>query len=144
MSFAAKGAALQQGLTQPVCLQTLDVRDRAAYGPPEFVAPWAKTCLLVRPSPLTVSYIGLFETGWMPSAGRPDAYGLYVGDMLIYVGLEDGVWMIEASFPESRKAPLVLALGCSLVVTESPQAAAQIAKLCIPEPVSPLQWLPYW
>jgi hypothetical protein len=142
MNFVAKSEAQQH--RGPISLQTLDVRDRAACGPSDHVAPWATACLLVQPSPMTESYAGLFETGWKPNPGRADSYSLCLGEALIFVSLEEGVWMVEVSFPEIRKAPVVLGLGCSLVVTGSPQAAAQIAKLCFPAPVSPLQWLPYW
>src|SRR5262245_36490486 len=74
----------------------LDVRERPAYGPREYIAPWARACLVVDPSPLTVSWAGLFETGWKPNCGRADSYGLHVGGTLFYVSLEEGVWMVEA------------------------------------------------
>jgi hypothetical protein len=143
MNFATKGAA-QPGTALPISLQTLDVRVRPTYGPREDVAPWAKTCLLVQPSDMIQTCPGLFAFAWTPNPGRPDSYSNYFGEALIFVSLEEGVWMIEVSFPETRKAPVVLGLGCSLVVTTSPQAAAELVALCFPVPVSPLQWLPYW
>ena len=74
MNFAVNGGAQQEGFTHAACLQTVDVRDRVAYGPADFVAPWATTCLLVHPSPMTETYLGLFETGCYTHPGRAVAY----------------------------------------------------------------------
>jgi len=147
MNFATNGA-VQQETELPISLQILDVRLRPAFGPPEDVAPWAKACLLVQPSAMIQTRPGLFQFAWTPNPGRPDSYYNYFGEALIFISLEEGVWMIEVSFPETRKPrkvpPVVLGLGCSLVVTTSPQDAAELVAHCFPTPLSPLQWLPYW
>lgn len=145
MSFVVDEAVQQRALTHPACLLPVDVRDRPAYGPPDFVAPWAKTCLVVHPVPTDAdTNLKVLLFGWEPNGGREDAYCMYVGDWWVHTSLENGVWHIEATFPETRSPPVILGLGSSLVTADSPQAAAQIARLCIPEPISPLKWLPYW
>src|SRR5690242_9665569 len=107
------------------CLQIDDVLDRTAYGPPGFVAPSTKVCVLVKPVVITESYPGMFRNGWERTA-RDNVYGLYIDDTLVHISLEDGrVWMIEATYPITRQPAAVLGVGCSLVVTKTPMAAAR-------------------
>lgn len=125
-------------------LQITGILDRATHGPDSHVAPLAKACVVVDPIQLTQSYPGLFNSGWKPTA-RDDAYGLYVDDTLVTISLEHGMaWVIEATYPVTGRHPAVLGVGCALVVTRSPMAAAQLAKLCTPTPVPPFEWIPYW
>jgi hypothetical protein len=78
------------------------------------------------------------------SGDEYNIYSLDIGNTRVHISLENGVWMIEATCRLRQRPAVVLGLGCGLVVTRSPMAAAQIAKLCTPKPVPPLQWVSYW
>jgi hypothetical protein len=82
----------------------------------------------------------MFERGWRPNLGRPDAYYRYIDGAELHISLEGELWVIERVWPAA-----VLALGSGLVVTRNPMAAAQLAELNNPEPPphSSLRWGPY-
>jgi len=80
MNFAVNEGAQQRGPYASACFQTVDVRDRAVFGPADDIAPWAKTCLLVHPSPMTETYSGWSRPDGVPHPSRADVYGLYADD----------------------------------------------------------------
>jgi hypothetical protein len=132
------------GLPTTFSLEVEDIIDRSKTDIPCHLGQFAITCVLIAPPPLMVSFNEMFERGWRPNAGRPDAYYRYIDDVCLGISLEGNLWMIEATCPGRPAA--VLALGSALVVTRNPMAATQLAELCNPEPPrhSSLQWGPYW
>ena len=122
-------------------LQVDDVINRSETDIPCNWGRFAIACVLIAPTPLMISFSEmLFKHGWEPNAGRLNAYCRYIDDAWLGISSEGGLWMIESVYPGRPAA--VLALGCGLVVTRSPMAAAQLAESCNPEPPPylPLQW----
>jgi hypothetical protein len=121
-----------------------DVINRSETDIPCHLGQFATVCVLIVPAPLTISFNGMFERGWLPNLGRPNAYYRDIDEAQLGISLEGQFWMIERVYPD--RPPAVLALGSGLVVTRNPMAAAQLAELNNLEPpqCSPLRWGPYW
>ena len=124
-------------------LQPEDAINRSETNIPCDTGRFATSCILIAPVPLVISYNEMFERGWRPNAGRPDAYYRYIDDAWLGISLEGRLWRIERVY-RGRPAA-VLALGSALVVTRNPMAAAQLAETCNPEPPasSRMKWRPY-
>jgi hypothetical protein len=120
-------------------IEIVKVLDREAYGPQSHVAPSAKACLLVEPRPNTSCGAFLYECRelyWY-------LYTLDVGNTRIHISWEAGVWMIERTHPVTGELPQVLGFGSSLVVAPNAAVAAYLAKLCVPTPITPFEWISY-
>jgi hypothetical protein len=132
------------GLPTTLSLEVEDIIDRSKTDIPCFLGQFAVTCVLIAPAPLLISFGGMFESEWLESLGRRDAYYRYIDEVWLGISLAGDLWTIE-SVKHGRPAA-ILAFGSSLVVTRTPMAAAQLAELCAPEPprYSSLRWGPYW
>lgn len=132
------------GLPTTLSLGVEDIIDRSKTDIPCYLGQLAISCVLIAPSPLMISFGGMFERGWRENLGRADTFYRYFDDTWLGVSLEGDLWLIEKTCPDRPAA--VLTLGSSLVVTGNPMAAVQLAELCHPAaPLhSSLRWGPYW
>jgi hypothetical protein len=122
-------------------LEIVRALDRDVYGPEPHIAPGAKACLLVEPRPLDGSLGGLMDE--CIASPYAHLYTLDIGDTRVHVSWEGEVWMIELNHPITGKPPQVLGLGCCLIVAPNPVIAVYLAKLCVPTPVAPFEWISY-
>jgi hypothetical protein len=128
----------------PPYIHVVDVRERDFWGPQAFVAPSAKVCVVVQPTPLTSRWDELL-TDWMAN----ENYTLYsrtIGNTLVHISRDGGVWMIEANHPVTGHPPQVLGIGCGLAFVLNPLFAVELVKLCAPALIDPydrFEWISY-
>lgn len=116
---------------------------RSSLKLPAHVAPSIAECLLVMPPTPTMDFVELFTPPWRQNPGRNDCYGACIEAGQVFVSMEGRYWVIEITPPSPRQKPALLGTDSRLVLTQSPMAAAEIVKRCLPTPVWPFEWISY-